>query len=97
MDPSRPLLEQPTGTELGEPDLRRLLETQPVIEQAKGVLMGYYGIEPERAFRVLSSWSSDRGTKLRDLCAVLVERVVSHPRRDLPGGLQALLDDDGPA
>lgn len=81
---------------LTEPELRDLVTTLPVIEQAKGVLMGHYGIDADRAFAVLKRWSSTRHLKLREVCAALVDRVVAAPRPDLDQGLQALLDDIAP-
>ena len=93
---------------VGEPDrsglvdtldragLRDLVRTLPVIEQAKGVLIGYYGISADQAFRVLRRWSSVRHVKIRDLCSTLVEGVAGFPRPDLTDGLGAILDRVGP-
>ncbi|SEQ45377.1 ANTAR domain-containing protein [Microlunatus flavus] len=62
------------GHDLGS--MRRALETQPAIEQAKGMLMAYYGIDADRAFAVLSRWSSMRHVKVRDLCRDIVEAAA---------------------
>lgn len=59
--------------EVDAEDLRRLVASQEVIEQAKGMLMGYYGIDGEQAFALLRRWSSWRHAKIRDLCAELVD------------------------
>lgn len=53
----------------------------PVIEQAKGVLMAYYGCDADQAFAVLCRWSSVHQVKIRDLATLLVEHTVS----DRPG------------
>jgi len=44
--------------------LRRKLQTLPVIEQAKGMLMGRYGIAADAAFAILRRRSQDTNTKL---------------------------------
>ena len=53
-------------------DLRMLALSMPIIEQAKGILMGHYGCDSETAFTVLRRWSSTRQLRLRDLAASLV-------------------------
>ena len=53
-------------------DLRRKLATLPAIEQAKGMLMGNYGISADAAFEVLRRWSMSNNLKLNTLCATLV-------------------------
>ena len=53
-------------------DLRRKLATLPAIEQAKGMLMGTYGISADAAFKVLRRWSMSNNLKLNTLCAILV-------------------------
>lgn len=67
---------------LDEHALRQLLSTQPVIEQAKGLLMGHYRLDPDQAFAVLRRWSSSSHVKVRELAAQLVEaasRPDPHP------------------
>lgn len=49
-----------------------------MIEQSKGLLMGYYGIDADTAFAVLRRWSSWNNTKLRDVSERLVA-AASHP------------------
>lgn len=56
-------------------DLRLLAVSLPLIEQAKGILMGHYGCGADIAFTVLRRWSSSRQLKLRDLAAALVEEA----------------------
>lgn len=53
--------------------LRQRLLTIGLIEQAKGMLMAYYGISADTAFAVLSRWSQVSNVKVRDLAAGLVE------------------------
>ena len=63
-------------------DLRMLALSLPLIEQAKGILMGHYGCDAGTAFAILRRWSSSRQLKLRDLAAALVEEAsrVDHGR-----------------
>jgi AmiR/NasT family two-component response regulator len=58
-------------------DLRMLALSMPLIEQAKGILMGHYGCDAATAFTVLRRWSSVRQLRLRDLAASLVERFLT--------------------
>ena len=44
-------------------DLKRLLASQPVIEQSKGILMGRLGVGPDTAFQMLTRWSSHTNRK----------------------------------
>ena len=64
--------------------LRRRLDSQPVIEQAKGLLIGYYGIEDERAFAVLRRWSQVTNTRLVMVATRLV--VAASQPSDTPYG-----------
>jgi transposase len=61
--------------------LRRRLETQTVIEQSKGLLMGYYGIDADTAFALLKRWSQSSNTKLREInyeiSSILVNAATS--------------------
>lgn len=76
------------------PDLRRRLETLPVIEQSKGILMGRYGIDADTAFDVLRRLASDHNIKLRDISrAIVAAAVSSHPTGGLRPTLGALLHD----
>ena len=71
--------------------LRRRLATQPCIEQAKGVLVGVYGIDADTAFAVLVRWSQHTNTKLHLLAADLVAaagELSGQPR----GGLHRFLN-----
>lgn len=54
--------------------LRLKLQTLPVIEQAKGILMGRYGISAEAAFQMLRRRSQDSNTKLH----IIAQTVISH-------------------
>ena len=63
-------------------NLRRKLETQPVIEQAKGILMGCYGVSSDEAFDLLSRWSQDTNTKLHQVALSIVD---SRWRGEPPG------------
>jgi hypothetical protein len=53
-------------------DLRLLAVSLPLIEQAKGILMGHYGCDATTAFAILRRWSSLQDRKLRDVAGALV-------------------------
>lgn len=61
---------------LDEDALRAIVATQPVIEQAKGLLMGCYRIDADQAFALLRRWSSSGHVKVRDLAVGLVEAAA---------------------
>jgi hypothetical protein len=75
-------------------DLRALLGSLPVIEQSKGMLMGYYGIDADTAFEVLRRWSSIRNVKLRTLSAAITE-AAGEPDPKPYGSLQRYLHSQG--
>ena len=94
-DPTPPLTEDPVAELNG---LRRRLDTLPVIEQSKGILIGYFGIDADAAFSVLRRWSSHHNIKLRDISQLLVDAASGQPGPgqpprqpldDLIAGLQA--------
>ena len=58
-------------------NLRRRLESQPVIEQAKGILMVCHGVSADDAFEMLSRWSQDTNTKVHQIA----RSIVSDPPR----------------
>jgi len=53
-------------------ELQQKLDSMPVIEQAKGMLMARFSVDPERAFGLLVRWSQHNNLKLRSLCEALV-------------------------
>lgn len=55
--------------------LRRALTSRASIDQAKGIVMARHGCDAEQAFDTLARLSQEQNLKLRDLAAVLVERV----------------------
>ena len=69
--------------------------SRDTIEQAKGILMLGYGLDPDAAFAMLKWWSRNRNVKVREvaerLTQVAREGHVSHP--GLRRLLDALLDD----
>ena len=71
--------------------LRRRLLTQPVIEQAKGVLVGIYGIDADTAFAVLVRWSQHTNTKLHLLALDLVDAASKSSGQPYTG-LHRLID-----
>ena len=48
-------------------------EHRATIEQAKGVLMLAYGLDPDQSFAMLRWWSRNRNVKVRDLAEKLVD------------------------
>ena len=54
-------------------DLNAALDSRTLIGQATGVLMERYGIDPTKAFALLSRVSSNSNTKVRDLARELIE------------------------
>ena len=69
--------------------LRRRLETLPVIEQSKGILIGRYGIDADAAFNILRRLACDHNIKLRDLSQQIVTAATTP---DHPGPRPALND-----
>lgn len=67
--------------------LRRRLDTLPVIEQSKGILIGHFGINADIAFNVLRRWSSHSNIKLRDISQMLVDAASSPDRPGQPARL----------
>ena len=53
------------------------LETMPVIEQAKGIIMAHQGCDPEDAFDLLRRASQRSNVPVRELAARLVATTVS--------------------
>ena len=51
------------------------LESLPVIEQAKGVLIAQTGCEPDEAFSLLRAASQRANVKVRDLAVAIVQRA----------------------
>ena len=55
------------------------LETLPLIEQAKGVLVAQTGCDPDEAFALLKAASQRANVKVRDLAAEIVREAASGP------------------
>lgn len=71
-------------------DLRRKMASSPVIEQAKGMLMGRFGCDEATAFEALRRSSQSGNVKLRVLCADMVA-AAAQPHREPSGSFQAFL------
>jgi GAF domain-containing protein len=65
--------------ELSE-QLQAALVNRPVIEQAKGILMGASHVTADEAFQMLVSASQRQNVKLREIAAQIVERAQQPPR-----------------
>jgi hypothetical protein len=63
-------------------NLQAALETRPVIEQAKGVLMVLRGGSPDQAFEELSYASQKHNIKLYSLATGLIDCVCGRPVGD---------------
>ncbi|MFE6287078.1 ANTAR domain-containing protein [Streptomyces sp. NPDC057877] len=62
--------------------LRRAMQTRPVIDLARGVLMASFGLSPEQAWEVLVTASQHTNTKLHRLADDLVTAVQGDPLPD---------------
>ena len=78
--------EQDPYTELAQ--LRRAMQTRPVIDLARGILMASFGLSAERAWEVLVSVSQHTNTKLHQVADDLVGAVTGDA---LPEEFQELL------
>ena len=67
--------------------LRAQLETMPVIEQAKGILIAQTGCTPEEAFTMLRQASQRSNVRVSELAASIVDRAVTRGR-PRPGAQQ---------
>lgn len=68
--------------------LEQALDSRSVIEQAKGILIGRHGLDPETAFDVLRHRSQRENRKLRQVAADLVSDAVGAR----PDGATSLTD-----
>lgn len=77
-------------------DLYRKLESLPAIEQAKGILMGHYGVDAETAFRILTRWSQTGNATIRFVAESLTAAVHSGSATELPPyeSIDQILDRD---
>ncbi|MFB8777867.1 ANTAR domain-containing protein [Streptomyces broussonetiae] len=62
--------------------LRRAMQTRPVIDLARGVLMASFGLSPDQAWDVLVTASQNTNTKLHRLADDLVTAVQGDPLPD---------------
>ncbi|OQR66079.1 hypothetical protein B6E66_00545 [Streptomyces maremycinicus] len=62
--------------------LRRAMQTRPVIDVARGILMASFGLNVEEAWRVLVLASQNTNTKLYHLARDLVAAVLGEPPAD---------------
>ncbi|WP_327696406.1 ANTAR domain-containing protein [Streptomyces sp. NBC_00459] len=59
--------------------LRRAMQTRPVIDLARGILMASFGLNAEDSWRVLVSVSQNTNTKLHEVAGDLVGAVTGDP------------------
>ncbi|MER5697989.1 ANTAR domain-containing protein [Streptomyces mirabilis] len=91
-------VEEDLRTEIGQ--LKRAMQTRPVIDLARGVLMASYGLNAKDAWSVLVEVSQRTNTKLHHLAQELVGAVNGAPLSDrLQQGISAavteILQPDG--
>jgi ANTAR domain/PAS fold len=79
-----------TRQEVLDEALPDLFDNRAAIEQAKGVLMAFYRVSAEQAFRVLQWRSQETNTKLRSLAKQLVGEVGALP--PMSGDVQSQFD-----
>jgi hypothetical protein len=76
--------------------LQARLESMPVIEQAKGILMAQHGCPEDKAFAVLRQVSQRKNIKVRDLAASIVARTArSAPARRRPADTASTVTRSG--
>ncbi|MDQ1032987.1 hypothetical protein QF035_010569 [Streptomyces umbrinus] len=66
--------------------LRQALDTRPVIDMARGILMSGFGCSAEAAWEILVKVSQHSNTKLREVADYLVE--AARPGGEMPQHLQ---------
>lgn len=69
--------------------LREAMESRAVIEQAKGVLIGRHGCDPDQAFELLAAMSRRQRRKIRQVAAWVVEQAMAHALPDGKAGARA--------
>ncbi|WP_307842243.1 MULTISPECIES: ANTAR domain-containing protein [unclassified Streptomyces] len=62
--------------------LRKAVESRPVIDQARGVLMASWHCGPETAWRILVDTSQHTNTKVREIAALLTRATHDRPLPD---------------
>ena len=70
--------------------LRARLDSLPIIEQSKGILMVRYQIDTDTAFALLRRWSSHNNIKLRHISRLLVDAVNRTARPHTPDSPPAI-------
>ena len=60
------------------------LDTLPIVEQAKGVLVAQTGCSPDQAFELLRSASKRSNVKLRDVALKIVKGASADARVQTP-------------
>ena len=65
----------PLEDDVEKRNLRRALVSQPVIDQAKGMLMARHGCTADEAFQLLRQASMRQNRKIRDIACAIIEAV----------------------
>ncbi|MFD7166643.1 ANTAR domain-containing protein [Streptomyces violascens] len=88
MNEQNPAAENPENLRREVEQLRRAIETRPVIDLARGALMASFGLTRQDAWKVLVTVSQHSNSKLRQVAEDLVSSINGEP---LPGPLQRQL------
>lgn len=62
--------------------LREALASRAVIEQAKGILMGRHGCDPDQAFELLGAMSRRQRRKIRQIATWMIEQATTSDPSD---------------
>jgi anti-anti-sigma regulatory factor len=86
-------VEPPPVYPTGVAEAERQLQSQPAIEQVKGMLMQNFGLDAQDAFALLACLSQDTNTKLMDVAARIRDELTENPpaesRQATPDALTA--------
>ncbi|WP_308010818.1 ANTAR domain-containing protein [Streptomyces sp. AC495_CC817] len=63
--------------------LKHAMESRPVIDMARGVLMAGFGCEPEEAWEILVTVSQHANIKLRDVAEAVTSAATGKPMPEL--------------
>ncbi|MFD5848250.1 ANTAR domain-containing protein [Streptomyces chartreusis] len=63
--------------------LKHAMESRPVIDMARGVLMAGFACEPDEAWEILVTVSQHANTKLRDVAEAIASAATGKPMPEL--------------
>ncbi|MFC8520333.1 ANTAR domain-containing protein [Streptomyces sp. NPDC057257] len=77
------LSEQPGNLLLEKEQLQYAMESRPVIDMARGVLMARFACDPEEAWAILVAISQHANIKLRDVAQAITSTTTGKPMSDV--------------